>query len=268
MSYFQTDDNVKLYYETFGRGKKTILFIHGWMDWGESFKIAAGNLAKHYKVIVYDHRGHGRSETPKDGYGMVRLAMDLRNLIEYLEPENLTLVGYSMGSHVLYEYVKLFGDQDLDKLVISVMSPTLVNEKRPELSLGGEMTAKKALEQLSLYNQHYTAVCEAAYPIYLQCHPANEKLRSYYSRAAKLDSSAMIRLGIAMYAADYWDVLPTITRPTLILSAENDMYSRTIHEEQARLIPDAQVVIVPGCGHMMLLENPETYMEMLGKFIG
>lgn len=268
MSYFQTDDGVRLYYERFGRGKKTILFVHGWLDWGESFKAAAGELAKRYQVIVYDHRGHGRSETPGDGYSMTRLAMDLRDLIELLEPENLTLVGYSMGSHVLYEYVRLFGDQDLDKLVITVMSPTLVNERRPELGMGGGMTARMALDQLSRYNESFSAVCEAGYPLYLQAHPANEALRGFYSRAAKLDPGAMVRLGIAMYAADYWDVLPTFTRPTLVLSAEEDMYPRTVHEEQARLIPDARVVILEGCGHMLLMEKPEAYMAELARFIG
>lgn len=268
MSCFQTDDGVKLYYERFGRGEKTILFVHGWLDWGESFKAAAGELARRYQVIVYDHRGHGRSETPRDGYSMARLAMDLRDLIELLEPEKLTLVGYSMGSHVIYEYVKLFGDQDLDKVVITVMSPTLVNEARPELSLGGGMTARMALNQLSLYNQNFTAMCEAGYPLYLQKHPANEALRDFYSRAARLDPGAMIRLGIAMYAADYWDVLPAFTRPTLLLSAEEDLYSRAIHEEQARLIPDARVVILQGCGHMLLIEKPQEYMAELEKFIG
>lgn len=267
MAYFTTSDNAKLYYETFGEGEKTILFVHGWMDSGESFKTAAGELTEKYRIIVYDHRGHGRSETPKEGYNMTRLATDLRELIEFLNPEKLTLVGYSMGSHVIYEYVKLFGDADLDKIVITVMSPTLVNEERPELSLGGNLTWKMALERLAANNQYFVEGCEIAYPTYIKTHAPNEKLREYYAKAAKLDSGAMVRLGIAMYAADYWNVLPVFTRPTLILSAEEDMYSRACHEEQARLIPDARVVILEGCGHMLIMEKPEEYRRELAKFI-
>lgn len=268
MAYFTTSDQVRLYYESFGSGEKTILFAHGWMDSGETFKTAAGELAERYRIIVYDHRGHGRSETPKEGYNMTRLATDLRELIEFLAPEQLTLVGYSMGSHVLYEYVKLFGDGDLDKLVITVMSPTLVNEERPELSLGGGLTGVEALKRLAANNQHFVEGCEVAYPMYIKTHAPNEKLRDYYANAARLDSGAMVRLGIAMYAADYWDVLPTFTRPTLILSAEDDMYTRACHEEQARLIPDARVVILEGCGHMLVMEKPEEYRRELAAFIG
>ena len=267
MAYFTTSDNVKLYYETFGAGQKTILFIHGWMDSGDSFKTAAGELAENYQIIVYDHRGHGRSETPKEGYNMTRLAMDLRDLIEFLSPEKLTLVGYSMGSHVIYEYIKLFGDADLDKVVITVMSPTLVNEARPERYLGCGLTGKMALARLAANNQYYVEGCEAAYPAYITTHAPNERLREYYAKAAKLDSGAMVRLGIAMYAADYWDVLPAFTRPTLILSADEDIYPRACHEEQARLIPNARVVIIEGCGHMLLMEKPEEYRKELSKFI-
>lgn len=267
MAYFKTSDDVQLYYETFGKGGKTILFVHGWMDSGESFKKAAGALAEKYRIIVYDHRGHGRSETPLEGYNMTRLATDLRNLIELLAPENLTLVGYSMGSHVVYEYIKLFGDADLDKVVITVMSPALVNEKKPELSLGGDLTWEKAVERLSIRNRYFVEGCEIAYPAYIKTHKPNEKIREFYLNAASLDSGAMIRLEIAMYAADYWNVLPTITRPTLILSAEEDMYSRACHEEQARLIPNSKVVILEGCGHMLMMEKPEEYARELAEFI-
>ena len=198
---------------------------------------------------------------------MTRLASDLLELIELLMPGQLTLVGYSMGSHVIYEYVKLFGDAELDKVVITVMSPTLVNEERPELSLGGGLTGRMALERLSSNNRHYVEGCETAYLTYIKTHAPNEKLREYYIQAARLNSGAMVRLAIAMYAADYWDVLPTFTRPTLILSAEQDMYPRVCHEEQARQIPNSKVVILEGCGHMLVMEKPEAYCEALAEFI-
>jgi pimeloyl-ACP methyl ester carboxylesterase len=45
------------------------------------------------------------------------------------------------------------------------------------------------------------------------------------------------------------------------------MYSRAIHEKQAGLMPNAKVVIVPGCGHMMIMERPEAYIDELEAFI-
>jgi pimeloyl-ACP methyl ester carboxylesterase len=267
MAFFETGDHAKLYYETFGQGEKTILFVHGWLDSGESFKKVCGKLAENHRIIVYDQRGHGRSETPDSGFNMTRLATDLRNLIEYLEPENLTLIGYSMGSHVLFEYLKLFGTGGIDKVVITVMSPSLIDEKNPELSLGGMLTWEMAVQRLSMTSRYFEEKLLASYPNYLRTEGPNEAVRKYYEAASKLNSAAMVQLEIAMYAANYWDVLPGIDCPVLVISAERDMYSRAIHEKQAGLMPNAKVVIVPGCGHMMIMERPEAYIDELEAFI-
>ena len=267
MPYFRTDDNANLYYDAFGQGERTLLFIHGWLDSGESFRRAAGELSRQCRVIVYDQRGHGRSDTPAEGYNMTRLACDLRCLIELLEPQNLTLAGYSMGAHVVYEYIRLFGEDGLDKLVITAMSPCLVNEKRPELSLGGGLTWRGALERLGATNRYFEENCKVAYLHYLRGHKPNERLRNYYEAASRLSSGAMLRLELAMYAADYWSVLPAITRPTLVVSSEEDFYPRAVHEEQARLIANAKAVILPDCGHMLLYEQPEAYTQLLWDFI-
>ena len=267
MPYFRTDDNANLYYDAFGQGERTLLFIHGWLDSGESFRRAAGALSRQCRIIVYDQRGHGRSDAPAEGYNMTRLASDLRCLIELLELQNLTLVGYSMGAHVVYEYIRLFGEDGLDKLVITAMSPCLVNEKRPELSLGGGLTWRGALERLGATNRYFEENCKVAYLHYLRGHKPNEQLRNYYEAASHLSSGAMLRLELAMYAADYWGVLSAITRPTLVISSEEDFYPRAVHEEQARLIPNAKAIILPGCGHMLLYEQPEAYTQLLREFV-
>ena len=62
-------NDVELYYEMHG-----IIFVHGWMDDCSAWNSQIDFFAKNYKVITYDHRGHGRSDKPKGGYSIQALS--------------------------------------------------------------------------------------------------------------------------------------------------------------------------------------------------
>ena len=93
----QDNQAVDLYYEVQGSGKPVVL-IHGWPLSGRSWEsqlmalVAAG-----YQVITYDRRGFGQSSKPWEGYDYDTLAQDLKGLMDELDLQNATIVGFSMG---------------------------------------------------------------------------------------------------------------------------------------------------------------------------
>nr|QNO56355.1 putative aminoacrylate hydrolase RutD [Methanosarcinales archaeon ANME-1 ERB7] len=89
-------NDVELYYEAHGDGEP-IIFVHGWMDDCSAWNSQIEFFAKKYKVIAYDHRGHGRSDKPEGDYSIQTLSNDLHTLIKELKLEKVTLVGHSMG---------------------------------------------------------------------------------------------------------------------------------------------------------------------------
>ena len=65
-----------------------------------------------------DLRGHGESGKPSYGYRISRLAMDVKQLLDALELEDVTLLGWSMGCSVVWSYWDLFRGHRLSKLIL------------------------------------------------------------------------------------------------------------------------------------------------------
>lgn len=77
--------------------------IHGFTGSAEVFERNIPFLSKTYRVIAYDLRGHGKSDKPRSGYHVSRLAMDLKNLIDHLGlDKDIRAIGTSLGCAVLW----------------------------------------------------------------------------------------------------------------------------------------------------------------------
>jgi pimeloyl-ACP methyl ester carboxylesterase len=86
--------------------------LHGFTGSSEVFQRNIPALAKHFRVIAPDLRGHGASDKPTHGFHVFRLAMDLHNLLNHLEvsqPSTVRCVAGSLGCSILWSYAELFG---------------------------------------------------------------------------------------------------------------------------------------------------------------
>jgi len=102
----ENNADIEIYYEDRGTGKPVVL-IHGWPLSGASWeRQTAVLIAAGYRVITYDRRGFGRSSAPSTGYDYDTLAGDTDKLIEALDLQDVTLVGFSMGGG---EVARTFG---------------------------------------------------------------------------------------------------------------------------------------------------------------
>jgi pimeloyl-ACP methyl ester carboxylesterase len=268
-----TDDGCRIHYMESGEGAKTVLFVHGWTDNGSSFKYVARHLTGDYRVVTYDLRAHGSSDTTPDGYTMERYARDLKNLIDQLQLTSINIIGYSMGCHVIWDYIRQFGDGAFDKIVITAMSPKILNDNDTKYFYGvAGSNWKTAMAALQSYNANYTSLMTAqmeqvrpfftAFPVY----------REFYENCVNYDPGAITRIGMDMYVADYWDVLPTIAKPVLMITAQYDIYPKmSFTEQQKRLKVKSDVVVVTGiqavANHSFGFNVPGRYAEELQKFI-
>lgn len=98
-------NNFNLYYEVYGEGHPLLMILGlgantSW--WGRYF---LKELAKHFKVIVFDNRGTGQSDDPKLDYTIKTLADDTIGLMDALNVEYAHLFGHSMGGGIAQELV-------------------------------------------------------------------------------------------------------------------------------------------------------------------
>jgi 3-oxoadipate enol-lactonase len=98
-------NGVEIYYEVHGEGYPLIM-IQGYSgsseDWNQ-VEPRAADLAKHYKVILIDSRGTGRSSAPPGEYSIKDMADDTAALLEYLHLPKAHVLGTSMGGMIAQE---------------------------------------------------------------------------------------------------------------------------------------------------------------------
>ena len=98
--------------ETGNPGGRPILFIHGtsqcWLTWSRQLD---SDLAKDFRLVAMDMRGHGLSEKPRDAYGDSQLwADDVNAVLQALSLEQPIVSGWSYGPLVILDYIRHYGE--------------------------------------------------------------------------------------------------------------------------------------------------------------
>ena len=127
MSYLKTSDGIKLYYEDCGVGE-VLIFLHGLNSSHKINKDFYDEFRDEFRVILYDQRGHGDSDKSDIHMNVKRLGQDLKEIIDALNLDDVTLIGHSMGAATIYSYVNQFGCKNLKRIVASDMSPYMRND--------------------------------------------------------------------------------------------------------------------------------------------
>ena len=94
--YLETKDGAKIYYEDHGKGQPIVL-VHGWICSSKFWQKNAPELAKIFRVVTLDLRGHGNSSKTLSGHTIAQYGRDVRDVVDRLDLRNFTLVGWSMG---------------------------------------------------------------------------------------------------------------------------------------------------------------------------
>jgi len=95
-AYLEMKDGAKIFYEDQGHGQPIVL-VHGWTCSSRFWQENAPELAKEFRVITIDLRGHGNSSKILTGHTISQYARDVREIIEYLALRDVTLAGWSLG---------------------------------------------------------------------------------------------------------------------------------------------------------------------------
>jgi non-heme chloroperoxidase len=134
MGYIETKDGIRLHVKDSGKGRP-VLLIHGWPLTGDMFEFQTlALLEAGYRVITYDRRGFGQSGHPATGYDYDTFADDLAAVIDALDLQSVTLVGFSMGGGEIARYLSRHGAQRIKKavLVSSVVGYLLKTSDNPD----------------------------------------------------------------------------------------------------------------------------------------
>jgi len=257
-----------MHYEDQGQGP-AVLFVHGFpLDhtlWTHQIEA----LSDAYRVIAVDLRGHGQSEATPGPYSMATLADDLHGLLQALEVERATLAALSMGGYVLMAFWRAY-PQSVRALVLT---DTRAGADTPE----GRQKRKETVEQVRAEGTE--DVIEGMLPRLLSRTTMRDKPEVVaHTREMMARASVEGVIGALQGMAarpDSTPTLKTVSVPTLIVVGEQDVITPP---DTAQAMQDAiltggrttqvKLVQVPDVGHMVPIEAPETYNQLLRGFLG
>jgi pimeloyl-ACP methyl ester carboxylesterase len=261
---------------TAGRGPETVVLIHGLGGNKTSFFETVSALTPHYKVHAIDLPGFGSSSKP------VRAPFDAawfaRAVVRFLDAEQIErahLVGNSLGGRVAIEV----GLNDPDRVSsLSLLTPSLAWRKRrglvpfvrllrPELAafphtLTPVLVRRQFWSMFGSPERLHPSVADVA---------VEEFTRSYRNHAARVAFSSAAR-NIYLEEPDgpngFWARLPALVPPSLFVWGDEDplvplSFCAHIHDA----LPDAQQVVLQGCGHVPQVEMPEDANGLVHDFI-
>jgi pimeloyl-ACP methyl ester carboxylesterase len=235
---FATDDDVDLYYERHGNDGEAVVLVHGLTGDTTDWRPQVAALAGSYRLLVLDHRGHGRSSAPLDeaAYSIERMADDVEALAAGVGFARYHLIGHSMGGAIAQE--------------IALRS--------------GARLVTLTLEDTSFSFAEFEArMPEKPPPL------PPERLEEVLARLGRMSHDAL-RFGFR--ALRRWPGTETragaIATPTLIVCGEDDGPALVLGSRRlAELIPGSRLETIAGAAHSPQEEQPETFNALWLDFV-
>jgi len=261
----------------------TLVFVHGWALTMDSWHFQRVALREHCRIVLYDQRSHGRSARSEPARCTLdQLGRDLATVIYQLAPSGpLILVGHSMGGMTIMSFAEQFPDQMSDRVVGAALLSTSAGGVMPIPGRRGRELIVKASPRLA--------------PALTTVAPAIEASRKATSRLAYEMTRRMgfggpvpdhlVAFADAMIAANpvsvFADFYPLFARldmhqvlrgfsglPTLVAAGSRDAITPVQHSRRiAELIPEAELVIFQGAGHLVMIERHEELNRLLSGLV-
>lgn len=271
MSWFTLDNGEKLYYEDIGQGPETVVMMHGWTSSHEIYLKPAEILKDQARCIIYDHRGHGNSKAANSGKPtMETLAGDLHALIQGLSLSDVTLLGWSMGAGVVFNYVRLYGCEGLKRIILCDMTPKQLNDGEWKLGLyqgrytKEDMDRDAAKDFYSLYREFAVGAIPKLKKI-----PGFLLRRPLKKRLAGCDEAVLKSLAASMKTQDNRPVVGRITVPVTYFYAEpGSLFSPALADwYKEHVTAPFRAVCFPESTHMLVSDYPEKFAEEVGAVL-
>ncbi|MBJ8110485.1 alpha/beta hydrolase [Bacillus cereus group sp. N6] len=263
---------IEIYYEDHGIGKPVVL-IHGWPLSGRSWEYQVPALVEAgYRVITYDRRGFGKSSQPWEGYEYDTFTSDLHQLLEQLELQNVTLVGFSMGGGEVAWYIGKYGTNRVEKAVFAGAVPPFLYKSadHPEgvlddVAIQGFENGVKS-DRLAFLDEFTKGFFAAGDRTDLVSEPFrlyNRDIAAGASPKGTLDCIA------AFSKTDFRGDLAKVNIPTLVIHGDSDAtvpfeYSGKLTHEA---IPNSKVALIKGGPHGLNATHAKEFNEALLSFL-
>ncbi len=274
MPFRTSSDGTDLFFSDWGdpRGRP-VVFAAAWALSGDMWHQQVPELVDAgLRCVVYDRRGHGRSDRPRHGYDFDTLAADLAALVDHLDLTDAILVGHSMGASEVLRFVTNNGTDRAAGVVLSApMLPALL---RTDDNPGGieretfEEGWRAMRVDIGVWMTNFTNGDFSEY--FGAARPMSDDLGAW-TRRQIVDTPLIVALACqrSLVEADFRPELRRLDLPTLIIHGDADTSAplELTARPTAALVPSSRLVLIEGAGHGLYASAAALYNTELLHFI-
>lgn len=266
MPMVDVDGGVRLFHQDFGEGPP-VVFVHGGSSTHAIWEHQVAALSDRFRTIAYDHRGVGRSDVPRDGFTVDRLADDLAALVDRLalDTRALTLVTHGLGGHValrcLVRHPGVTG-----RLVLAGAAPWFAGDREGAGGFSDSLAADLAAR---LATDHAGANWDLIGEWMYRQAPELSRRIAHLQMAMQWPLVVVRGLMRDLRSVDHRPYLPDLAQPTLVVHGRHDRKNRFEGSEYlADHLPGGRLLVLEESGHCPFLEQVEAFNEEVAAFAG
>ena len=240
---------------------ETIVFVHGTAMDHTVWALQSRYFAYHgYNIMAIDLPGHGQSESTAiadiSGY-----ASWLVKVLKHSQVQAIHLVGHSMGALICLEAAAQYGESNPPLSSLSLVGFSYPMSVTPRLLDAARDNPSEAYAMMTHWS-HTSAIGGEPNPGFW----------STGSQMSMMENSQDGAVFTDLTACDNYDggqeAMSKVACPILFLSGIQDkMAPAKLARKEAESNPNAEIVLLPSCGHSIMSENPDGVRDALRNFI-
>jgi pimeloyl-ACP methyl ester carboxylesterase len=261
-----------------GDADETVVLLHGWPQTWYEWRHLIPVLAQTYRVIAPDLRGWGATERPAGGFDIATAAADVRNLLDHLGVDRTHVIGHDWGTPIGYHLSATTPDRVASFVALEAsipgaggedllnfagawnplwFFPFLATPDLPQQLLAGREDLFFAWILRQMARNTPDALTDTDLAVYVEAYRDADAIRTTCAYYANTWRSAEQISAAAQHP---------LTMPVLAVAGERSLGQHML-DFVRRLAPDADGVILPGCGHLIPEERPAELAELVTGFL-
>lgn len=243
-------DGAHLYYEVHGEGP-VVLLTHGYSATSQMWRGQVEAVSKAHKLVTWDMRGHGRSDSPGDPalYSEAHTVADMAALLDAVGAETAIVGGLSLGGYMSLAFHRAHPERVRALLIIDT-GPGYKNDEARE---GWNRNALRTAERYETDGLSALAGGSA------------ERRLAEHASAKGLALAA--RGMLTQRDAGVISSLPDIRVPAIVIVGSEDAPFLAASDYMASKIPGARKAVIDGAGHAANIDRPEAFNAALMEFL-
>jgi len=263
MPFVHAADGTRIHFEVTGKsGATPVLMIQGLGASKNAWNLQRIAMATRFRIISFDNRGAGRSDKPTEPFTLEQMADDALAVLDAAGIETAHVVGASMGG-VISQIVAVKYPHRVRSLTLVCTACRNHPWRQELLQAWAKTAADKGMIEVGKEAAQWVMSPRSfrrLVPAFTWMGPL-AALRPRHSFVSQIDAILNTR-------EDLVDQLSTITAPTMVIVGNQDILTpRGDSEEIAERIPNAELVVISGAAHGLMMEHSSTFNRILIEFL-